>query len=77
MAFGGKVVLNIGILREDCMECAYCGIDFNGKPFRRDGEIYCSKECADADSEERYGLDAEEIDDYGEEVEEEDLEEEF
>ena len=41
------------------MECAYCGIDFNGKPFRRDGEIHCSKECADADSEERFGIDAE------------------
>jgi hypothetical protein len=51
------------------MECAYCGIDFNGKPFRRDGEIYCSKECADADTEERYGLDAEELDDYGEDFE--------
>ncbi len=59
------------------MECAYCGIDFNGKPFRRDGEIYCSKECADADSEERFGVDAEELDDYGDDIEEDDTEEEY
>ena len=59
------------------MECAYCGIDFNGKPYRREGEIYCSKECADADGEERFGLEDEEYDDYGDDTEEEDLEEEF
>jgi hypothetical protein len=59
------------------MECAYCGIDFSGKAYRRDGEIYCSKECADADSEERFGLEDEEYDDLGDETEEEEAEDQY
>ncbi len=58
------------------MECAYCGIDFSGKAYRRDGEMYCSKECADADSEERFGLDSEdEMDELEEDFEDENYEE--
>jgi len=32
------------------MECLFCGMEITDTPFRRGGEIYCSKECADADS---------------------------
>jgi len=59
------------------MECAYCGIEFSSKPYRRDGELYCSKECADANGEERYGLEDEEYDDLGDETEEEEAEGEY
>jgi len=58
------------------MECEYCGIEFSGRAFRKDGEIYCSRECAEADAEERYGLeddseDFEELDGDADDEEEE------
>lgn len=46
------------------MRCAYCGDEFTGKAIRQDGEIYCSRSCADQ------AIAEEEFDDY--EVYEED-----
>ncbi len=54
------------------MECAFCSIEFSGKPYRRDGRIYCSSNCADAHSEEILGADdMENEDSFDEELEEE------
>ena len=37
------------------MRCVYCGEEFTGKAIRQDGEIYCSRSCADqAIGEEEY-----------------------
>jgi len=29
------------------MECVFCGEEFEGKPIRQGGQIYCSLECAE------------------------------
>ncbi len=66
---------NLRVLQEDFMECAFCGEEISTKPFRRDGEIFCSKECSEAAAEEQYGLNEtgyeDEVDDDFEELEEE------
>ena len=59
------------------MECAFCSIEFNGKPYRRDGRIYCSRDCADAHTEEIYGADDMENETELEESFDEEYEEEF
>jgi len=58
------------------MRCAFCGEEFDGRPVRQDGNLYCSTSCADMASE--VGLGEEELDfsedsemDYLDEVEEE------
>ena len=54
------------------MECAFCSIEFKGKPYRRDGRIYCSRDCADAHTEETYSADdMDNEDSFDEEFEEE------
>ena len=53
------------------MECAFCSIEFGDKPYRRDGRIYCSKDCADPHTEETHGVDdMENEDSFDEELEE-------
>jgi len=48
------------------MRCAYCGDDITGKPIRQDGEVYCSRGCADqALAEEEF----DELDEYGDDNE--------
>lgn len=32
------------------MECLFCGMDVENMPYHRNGEVYCGKECADADT---------------------------
>lgn len=48
------------------MECLYCGMDVGDMPYHRNGEIYCSKECADADTSADEELD---YSDYEEDME--------
>ncbi len=64
------------------MRCAYCGEEFTGKAIRQDGEIYCSRSCADqAIAEEEYDdyvdFDSDDNDDYRDVVYEEGFELEY
>ena len=34
------------------MECSYCNVEFDDLPVHHNGEVYCSGECAKADSSE-------------------------
>ena len=34
------------------MECSYCNVEFDDLPVKLNGEFYCSRECAEADSSE-------------------------
>ena len=53
------------------MECAFCSIEFNDKPYHRGERIYCSSDCADAHSAEIYDADdTENEDNFDEELEE-------
>ena len=45
------------------MICAYCGEEFQGRPIKQGGQIYCSIECADRAAE----VVVEEEEDYYEE----------
>ena len=56
------------------MECLFCGMDVGDMPYRHNGEIYCSKECADADTSADEDFD---YDDYDEDVEFEDEYDEY
>ena len=51
------------------MECLFCGMDVGDMPYYHNGEVYCSKECADADTSADETLDYQ---DYEEDVELED-----
>jgi hypothetical protein len=59
------------------MECAFCGIEFSDKPYRRDGRIYCSRDCAEAHTEEIYGDDDTGYNDSYSEDYDEELEQEY
>ena len=45
------------------MECLFCGMDVGDMPFYHNGEIYCSKECADADTSADEKMNYDEYDD--------------
>ena len=45
------------------MECLFCGMDVGDMPYHRNGEIYCSRECADAETSAEGSLDYEDPDD--------------
>ncbi len=51
------------------MECLFCGMDVGDMPYYHNGEVYCSKECADADTSADEELD---YDEYGDDIEMED-----
>ena len=34
------------------MECSYCNVEFDDLPVSLNGEVYCSRECAEADTSE-------------------------
>ena len=45
------------------MECLFCGMDVADMPYHRNGEVYCGKECADAETSAESNLDYEETND--------------
>ncbi len=45
------------------MECLFCGMDVEDMPYHKNGEIYCNKECADADTGAEDNLDYVDLDD--------------
>lgn len=60
------------------MRCAFCGEEFDGRPVRQDGNLFCSTSCADMaaevgfdDEEDEAGYDDERESGYYDEVEEE------
>lgn len=46
------------------MDCIFCGEEFEGRPVRQDGQIYCSIECAETAREIGTDYDDFELDDF-------------